>query len=155
MTKSYYDIIKNGDPFQMATNDDLYVSGVTKVTNPKIKIYSEKAEYDAVGNLVSQPSLTLTNNSIVTAMIEAPYLAFDLKTAATVSNQTFYNGAEINGRPGSADNIGVIGVLNVAKAEGQNNWTFLYTPDASSLPPSSLPPSSVDNSFVITYYEGF
>lgn len=155
MTKSYYDIIKNGDPFQMATSDDLYVSGVTKVTNPKIKIYSEKAEYDADGNLVSQPSLTLTNNSIVTAMIEAPYLAFDLKTAATVSNQTFYNGAEINGRPGSADNIGVIGVLNVAKAEGQNNWTFLYTPDASSLPPSSLPPSSTDTSFVITYYEGF
>ncbi|MDE7138136.1 MAG: hypothetical protein K2O29_06740 [Ruminococcus sp.] len=155
MTKSYYDIIRNGDPFQIATNDDLYVSGVTKVTNPKIKIYSEKAEYDAGGNLISQPSLTLTNNSIVTAMIEAPHLAFDLKTASTVSNQTFYNGTEINGKPGSADNIGVIGVLNVAKAEGQNNWTFLYTPDASSLPITPITPIGGDNSFVITYYEGF
>lgn len=88
-------------------------------------------------------------------MIEAPYLAFDLKTAATVSNQTLYNGTEINGKPGSADNVGVIGVLNVAKAEGQNNWTFLYTPDASSLPITPITPIGGDNSFVITYYEGF
>lgn len=156
MTKSYYDLIRSGDPLQIATNDDLFVSGVTKVSNPKIKIYSEKATYDvSSGNVVSQPSLTLTNNSIVTAMIEAPYLAFDLKTAATVSNQTFYNGAEINGRPGSADNVGVIGVLNVAKAEGQNNWTFLYTPDSTIGGGGGGGGGAGGNDFIITYYEGF
>lgn len=155
MTKSYFDIVKSGNPFQIATNDDLYVSGVTKVTDPKIKIYSQKPAYDTDGNITDQPSLTLTNNSVVTAMIEAPNLVFDLKTAATVSNDVYYNGTKINGKPGSANNVGVIGVLNVASASGQNNWTFLYTPKTSGIPSTPTHTPGGDNSFVITYYEGF
>ncbi len=161
VTKSYWDLIKNKTSFQIATNDDLYVDGVTKVSNPKIKIYSEEAKYDTItGDLVSRPSLRFWNfdgnpHRIVTAMIEAPNLDFYIQKAEKLDFDVYYDGINIKDRVGDSKAVGVIGVLNVASADGQNEWTFLYTPDTSSLPPPSTHTPHGDNSFVITYYEGF
>ncbi|MDE5583422.1 MAG: FapA family protein [Ruminococcus sp.] len=153
ITKSYYDLIQSGQQFQVATNDDLFVSGITKAGSPKITIQAEPEQTDGSGNVIYRPELSLYNNSMVTANIEAPSLKFYLATASSVPGM-IYNGIETNTKPGGLDNVGVIGVLNVAEAEGQNNWTFYYTPDTSGTPPIT-PPGGGDNSYVITYYEGF
>lgn len=153
ITKSYYDLIRSGQQFQIVTDDNLAIPGVMMAENPKIAIQAESAQYDINGNIIYQPRLELLNNSMVTANIEAPSLDFYLATAGSVPGM-IYNGIETNTKPGGLDNVGVIGVLNVGKAEGQNNWTFYYTPDTSSLPPIT-PPGGGDNSYVITYYEGF
>ncbi|MDE6101810.1 MAG: polymer-forming cytoskeletal protein [Ruminococcus sp.] len=160
VTKSYWDLISSKTPFQIATNDDLYISGVTKVTSPKIKIYSEEADYDGSGNLISRPSLRFWNfdgnpHRIVTAMIEAPNLDFYIQKAEKLDFDMYYDAINIKDRVGDSKAVGLIGVLNVAQADGQNEWTFLYTPDASSLPPSMPHTPHGADSFIITYYEGF
>ncbi|MDE6780477.1 MAG: hypothetical protein K2J40_03340 [Ruminococcus sp.] len=164
MTKSYYDLIKNKETFQIANDDDLYAKDDAnkvigeKAASPKIKIYSEKAKaYDAKGN-VSTPSLKFWNfdgpNKVVTAAIEAPNMAFYIQKAAPIQSEVYYDGIKVRDKEGNAKCVGVIGVLNVAYADGQNDWTFLYT--HKGLPDKDDDEGTkTSKEFDIMYYDGF
>lgn len=165
MTKSYYDLIKNNKTFQIANSADLYAKDNSgnligeKAECPKIKIYSEKARaYDANGN-VSTPSLTFWNfdkpNKVVTANIEAPNMAFYIQKAGTIGSEVYYDGIKVKDKDGNAKCIGVIGVLNVAYANGENEWTFLYTPRDMPDGDPDGDPDSVSKEFDVMYYDGF
>lgn len=154
-TKTYKDYFNNNTTFQIVTNTDLCrADGGDVATCPKINIYSKKGVYDTNGNAIWQPTFILQNTSIVTAAIEAPNMKFELYNAKNISNTIYYNAAEVKNVHGSSKAIGVIGILNVAAGDAQNDWIFLYTPKIST-PPGNGSNSTLNKNFDIMYYEGF
>ncbi|MDE6678210.1 MAG: hypothetical protein K2K02_04130 [Ruminococcus sp.] len=174
-SKTYKDLIDNHTKFQIATYSNCYLdeaTGGVRVEAPKINIYSKEIEYNIEdGTVKSQPYFNMSNGaSIVTACIEAPHMKFNITNAKNLSGQEiYYNGRKISEAPGYNGSVGVIGILNIAEGDMQNNWVFLYTPKTTSC---TCPPScvcggactdckcsesswSADKSFDIMYYEGF
>jgi len=131
ITKSYKDAIDGHQDFQIKTKI-IKPDGPSKIlSTPKITIYSSKAE----GGV--EPKLTGSNGFMATACIQAPYMKFDAPTVFDWSSpDIYYDGVKINSTT-NATRIGVIGVLNVAEANSQNNFVFLYTPESNTTPPSS------------------
>ncbi|MCM1508196.1 MAG: hypothetical protein NC177_13870 [Ruminococcus flavefaciens] len=159
ITESYKRLIDNGVNFQIVTDNSLATGKTTddpdgdnRMYCPAINIYSVKQTAS------SQASLSLENNALVTAAIEAPDLNFSLKTAKqNVSQHITYNGTSLNGRQGmSSGAVGVIGILNVDEASGDNDWAFLYTPRQSDDDDDEWSTADPKNTkYVITYYDGF
>lgn len=153
-TKSYKDLIDSHTQFQIANKKKLYVDEATggkRVSCPKINIYSKKSENDK-----PKPKLTLMNNAIVTAAIEAPHMEFILTNAKNLSkNDIYYNGRRIAEAPGYNGDVGVIGILNVAEGKMSNEWVFLYTPKDLPDGDDSDDPDKVSKEFDVMYYEGF
>ena len=102
------------------------------------------------------PSLRITNNGIVTANIEAPYLKFYINNASNypAGKTIYYNGRNI--QDGTNKQVGVIGILNVGKVdEATNDWLFLYVPKESSGDPDPIKGKGENNWYVIVGYDGF
>lgn len=158
-SKTYKDLIDNNTKFQIATYDTCYLDEATggkKVEAPKINIYSKKIEYNPDGSVRSQPYFNMSNGaSVVTASIEAPNMKFNITNAKHLSNTIYYNGRNINSAPGYNGSIGVIGVLNIAEGNMQNNWIFLYTPKNTGGGGGGGGGATPDKNFDIMYYEGF
>lgn len=157
--KSYKDLIDSNAKFQIATKKKLYVddaTGGTRVSCPKINIYSKQIEYNIVdGSVVSQPKFSMENMAFVAAAIEAPNMSFSLVDVAELNNTIHYNGRDISTAPGNNKRIGVIGILNVAEGGMTNNWVFLYTPRDLPDGPDKTGPDTVSKEFDVMYYEGF
>lgn len=155
--KSYKDLIDSNAKFQIATKKKLYVddaTGGTRVSCPKINIYSKNIEYNG-DTVVSQPKFSMENMAFVAAAIEAPNMSFSLVDVAELNNTIHYNGRDISTAPGNNKRIGVIGILNVAEGGMTNNWVFLYTPRDLPDGPDKTGPDTVSKEFDVMYYEGF
>ncbi|MDE6035852.1 MAG: hypothetical protein K2G36_08095 [Ruminococcus sp.] len=157
LTKTYKDYLDNNTTLQIVTNDDLKMPGIENVDCPKINIYSKKSEPNPVdGSIMWQPEFKMTNGaSIVTAAIEAPHMKFEITNAPSISNTIYYDAIQVHNAQGGGMNVGVIGILNVASGDAQNDWIFLYTPKSSSRRPSPGPDPSATAEYDIMYYDGF
>ena len=123
-------------------------------SSPNINIYSRVT--DPSESEATKPSLQITNNGIITANIEAPYLNFLLKNATTypTGSTIYYNGRNV--KDGTNSQVGVIGILNVGKVgEAQNDWLFLYVPKESSGDPDPIHDAGENNWYVTVGYDGF
>lgn len=98
------------------------------MTAPRVNMYSEKgAKFSGV------------NDFFITAFVRAPYMDFDVPTLTSAYDgclsRIYYDGIRMD-RAGNRNGqgparFGVLGCLNVASHDAQNDWLLVYVKDAS------------------------
>lgn len=89
---------------------------------PRVNVYSEMGA-----------KFTGTNGFFITGFIRAPYLDFDVKVFKesydSCLSRLYYDGIRLDTAK-NPKRLGIIGCLNVASHEAQNDWLLLYVKDA-------------------------
>lgn len=154
ITTKYQELMKSDFEITTMTPGIYHDTTNPIASSPNINIYSrvtDPSEAEA-----TKPSLQITNNGIITANIEAPYLNFLLYNACNypAGKTIYYNGRNV--QDGTNKQVGVIGILNVGKVgEAQNDWLFLYVPKESSGDPDPIHDAGENNWYVTVGYDGF
>lgn len=136
VTQSFINFAKSNDVVQVVTdfnNPTLKVKGddgkdLPLLTAPKVNMYSEKgAKFKG------------SNGFFITAFVRAPYMDFDVPTLSSAYDgclsRIYYDGIRLD-KAGNRNNqaparFGVLGCLNVASHDAQNDWLLVYVKDSS------------------------
>ena len=90
---------------------------------PRVNVYSE------IG-----AKFTGTNGFFITGFIRAPYMDFDVKVFKesydSCLSRLYYDGIRLDTAK-NPKRLGIIGCLNVASHDAQNDWLLLYVKDAN------------------------
>ena len=130
VARSIQHVIDSGDKVNIISraNDPVITAAVAANGYPvmeplSVRVYSAK---DA--------SLNIQDNSFITAYISAIYMSITMPTVNDVSfaNNFYYDGQLLSATNPSSKRIGVIGMLNVAACDAQNDWTLLYVTEDDS-----------------------
>lgn len=155
ITTKYQELMKSDFEITTLTPGIYHDTSNPIASSPNINIYSRVS--DPSEEEATKPSLQITNNGIITANIEAPYLNFLLYNASDYpeGKTIYYNGRNVQEGLNNKQ-VGVIGILNVGKVgEAQNDWLFLYVPKESSGDPDPIHDAGENNWYVTVGYDGF
>ncbi len=155
VTTRYQELMKAD--FEVSTmNPGIYHDTSNPIaSSPNINIYSRISDPSEPED--KKPSLTLQNNDIISANIEAPYLNFKFDNGLDPGITIYYNGKSTREDVDVEKyHVGVIGVLNVGKVvDAKNDWMFIYVPKESSGDPDPIKGKGENNWYVIVGYDGF
>lgn len=137
VTQSFLDFANSNKTVQIVTDFDDPVLRVKDPSTgldypfmeaPRVNMYSEKgAKFSGV------------NEFFITAFIRAPYMDFNVPTLSSAYDgclsRIYYDGVRLD-KAGNRNNqaparFGILGCLNVASHDAQNDWLLVYVKDSS------------------------
>lgn len=139
VTQSFLNFVNSGKTVQIVTdlnNPTLRVKDPATgkdypfMEAPRVNMYSDKgARFSGV------------NDFFITAFVRAPYMDFNVPTLASTYDgclsRIYYDGVRLdqakggNGGNNNPQRFGILGCLNVASHDAQNDWLLVYVKDVS------------------------
>lgn len=156
VTQSFLDFVNSTKTVQIVTdldNPTLRVKDPATgkdypfMTAPKVNMYSTKeAKFSAV------------NDFFITAFVRAPYMDFNVPTLTSTYdgclNRIYYDGIRMdkahNKNSGAPQRFGILGCLNVASHDAQNDWLLVYVKDTEGSNP--IPDANKEHTYAAVSY---